>query len=140
MSTVRHAVENRIESLCLIRPTRVVDATPAVSTVGGLDLTTKDPGSRYLVIMTSFETNVANTGGVWAIEASATSGGAYTALATSGSDSLTVAADLTAVQVRERSFVGDPARPFVRVTFTGADAAAEVDITAHVLVIPRAMV
>lgn len=137
---VRSGIHATIESVCLIRPSRVTDATPVVSTVGGLDCSTRPPGARYLLVLTSFETNVANTGGVFAIEASATSGGTYSALTTLGSDSLTIAADLTAVQVRERSFVPDPARPFVRVTFTGADANAEVDITAHALVLRRAMV
>lgn len=137
---VRTEIGATIETTCLIRPTRVTDATPIVSTVGGLNCGSKPPGARYLLVLTSFETNTANTGGVFAIEASATSGGTYSALTTQGSDSLTIAADLTAVQVRERSFVPDPARPFVRVTFTGADANAEVDITAHVLVVRRAMV
>ncbi len=137
---VRNAIHSTIESICLIRPNRVTDATPVVSTVGGLDCSTRPPGARFLLVFTSFETNAANTGGVFAIEASATSGGAYTALTTMGSDSLTIAADVTTVIVRERSFIPDPARPFVRVTFTGADANAEVDITAHAFVLRRAMV
>jgi hypothetical protein len=137
---VRSSIHDTIETVCLIRPTRVTDATPVVSTVGGLNCATRPPGARYLLVLTSFETNSANTGGVFAIEASATSGGTYSALATLGSDSLTIPADVTTVITRERSFVPDPLRPFVRVMFTGADANAEVDVTAHAIVLRRAMV
>lgn len=133
---VNWTVNDNVSVVDLIRHTRVTDATPIVSTVGALDLRTLPHGSRLLFLLSSFETNTANTGGTWAIEDAATSGGTYAAVTTQDGDSLAVAADLTAVQTRKRSILGNPARPFVRVTFTGADANAEVDVTAVCIVLP----
>lgn len=130
----------RITVVDLIRVSRVTDATPVVSTVGAFDLRTYAHNSRFVILLTSFETNVANTGGLWAIEDSATSGGTYAAVAGGVGDSLAVAADLTTVQTRKRGFTPNPARPFVRVTFTGTDANAEVDVNAYALVVPGSLV
>ncbi len=137
---VRYEVCDTLTVVDLIRHTRVTDATPIVSTVGGFDCRTQPHGFRALVLLSSFETNTANTGGLWAIEDAATSGGTYAAVTGGAGDSLAIAADLTAIQTRRRSFVPNPARPFVRVTFTGSDANAEVDITAHAVIVPAAMV
>ncbi len=138
--TVRWTINDRITVVDLIRHTRVADATPIVSTVGALDARSYDPGSRIMILLSSFETNTGNTGGTWAIEDAATSGGSYAAVATQDGDSLSVAADLTTIQTRKRALLPNPDRPFIRVTFTGADANAEVDITAHALIVPRALV
>lgn len=137
---VRDQLHAAITVVDLIRHTRVTDATPIVSTVGAFDLRTYRHAARFLVLLSSFETNVANTGGTWAIEDSATSGGTYAAVAGGAGDSLTVAADVTTIQTRRRSFTPNPARPFVRVTFTGTDANSEVDITAHALVLAGSLV
>ncbi len=136
---VRHDLSD-LTVVDLIRHTRVADATPIVSTVGGFDTRNHPHGARFLLLLSSFETNTGNTGGTWAIEDAATSGGSYAAVATQSGDSLTVAADVTTVQTRRRSFLPNPARPFVRVTFTGADANAEVDVTAHAVVLPAGYV
>lgn len=139
MSLVRWTLNDEITVVDLIRHTRVADATPIVSTVGALDCRSH-PGRRFLLLLSSFETNVGNTGGTWAIEDAATSGGSYAAVTTQDGDALAVAADVTTVQTRKRSFLPNPARPFVRVTFTGTDANSEVDITAVCLVLRSAMV
>jgi hypothetical protein len=136
---VRHDLSD-LTVVDLIRHTRVADATPIVSTVGALDARALPHGARLLLLLSSFETNAANTGGTWAIEDAATSAGSYAAMATQSGDSLAVAADLTTVQTRRRSVQPTAARPFIRVTFTGTDAAAEVDITAHAVVLPAGYV
>lgn len=136
---VRSDLTDTVTVVDLIRHTRVADATPIVSTAGALDLRTLDHGARVLLLLSSFETNAANTGGTWAVEDAETSGGDYVAVTGGQGDSLTVAADVTTVQTRRRSFQPNSARPFVRVTFTGATADAEVDITAVAIVAPNAL-
>lgn len=129
------AVDQRIPATGLIAATRVVDATPVLS--AALDLSTLGAGARVLLVLSAFETNVANTGGTWAVTESATSGGSYTAATTHGALVATPASAGNNVQYV--SLLPNGAKPFVKVSYTGADANTEVDITATLLVIPRGM-
>src|SRR3954467_4021133 len=90
---VRDQLAGAITVVDLIRHTRSTSTTPVVSTVGGFDLRTYRHAARFLLILSAFETNVANTGGTWAVEDSATSGGTYAAVTGGGGDPLAVAAD-----------------------------------------------
>jgi hypothetical protein len=133
---VRIHPEVSLSVLNVLSATRVTDATPAVSTA--VNLSTADPGSKFLFVMNAFQTNVANTGGTWKIEESATSGGSYTAATTSGSLAATPATTPGNTS-RSVSVTPNPLKPWVKVTYTGADATAEVDVTAVLVTIPRAM-
>lgn len=129
------AVHEELTVSQLINSTRVADATPVASTP--LDLRTLAHGARYLLVLNAFETNVANTGGTWTVTESATSGGSYAACTLGGSLAATPAEAGNDNQVV--SFLPNPDKPFVKVTFTGADANTEVDITASLVVVPATM-
>lgn len=129
------AVDQRITATGSIAATRVTDATPVVSTA--LDTGTLAPGVRLMLVLSAFETNVANTGGVWTVTESATSAGSYTAATTHGTLAATPASAGNSVQYV--SVLPNGSKPWIKVTFTGADANAEVDITATLLQIPRAV-
>ncbi len=120
----------------LINASRVTDATPVASTA--IDRGALSPGSRLVLVLSAFETNVANTGGTWTVTESATSGGSYTAASLVGGSLVATPAvagnDVQTIGVRPNS-----AKPWLKVTYTGADANAEVDVTAHLLVIPQAV-
>lgn len=135
MTNVRHAVDALVSVTQLIPATRVVDATPVTHT--DVDVRTFETGTRFLLLLEAFETNVANTGGTWAVTESATDGGVYTAADTHGSLAVTGATPGNVQRVV--SFRANPSKPFVLVTFTGADAAAEVDVTATLVAVPRAL-
>jgi hypothetical protein len=109
--------------------TAVADATPVLSSA--IDLRTLDAGARHVLIMNAFETNVANTGGTWSVTESATSAGVYTAATTSGS--LAATGETVGNVVRKVSLYPNRAMPFIKVTFTGADANTEVTISALLL-------
>lgn len=126
MTNVRWTVDTQVDVRQLIPVTRVVDATPVEHT--DLDMRTFPHESRFLLLLNAFETNVANTGGTWTVVESLTDGGAYTAVETHGSLAATGAVPGNVQRVV--SFRPNPAKPFLKVVFTGADAAAEVDITA----------
>lgn len=129
--TAREAVQEEVTVVGLLAATRITDATATSSTA--LDISAY-PHSRFLVILAAFETNTANTGGTWTITESATSGGSYTDATLGGTLTATPAAagnDVQAVAV-----VPNAAKPFLKVTYTGADASAEVDITASLVVFP----
>lgn len=129
------AVEKEIAVSGLIAATRVTDATPIVSTA--LDRRTLADGSRHLLVLSAFETNVANTGGVWTVTESATSGGSYTAATLT---TALVATPATAGNdVQKTTVTPNASKPFLKVTYTGADANAEVDVTATLLVLKRGM-
>lgn len=129
------AVDQTITATGSIAATRVADATPIVSTA--LDTRTLAPGVRLLLVLSAFETNVANTGGTWTVTESATSGGSYTACTTHGTLAATPAAAGNSVQYV--SVLPNGAKPWIKVTYTGADANTEVDITATLLLVPRAV-
>lgn len=130
---VRHTVENEVTVVQLVVASRVTDATAVTGT--DFDVRDYDPGSRFLLILEAFETNVANTGGTWTVTESETDGGTYTAATTSGALTATGA---TAGNVqRVVSVLPNPAKPFVHPVFTGADANTEVDVTATLVVIGR---
>lgn len=135
MTNVRHAVDTQATVTQLINATRVVDATPVLAT--DIDTRTFETGTRFLLVLNAFETNVANTGGTWSVTESETDGGAYTAADTHGSLAATGATPGNVARVV--SFRANPAKPFVLVTFTGADANAEVDITATLVALPRTL-
>lgn len=131
--TVRWAVGTEASVSGLIPTTRVTDATPVLST--DFDARTFAPGTRFLLVLSAFETNVANTGGTWTVTESATDGGAYTACTL---DTALVATPATAGNnVQKTAVLPNPAKPFILVTYTGADANAEVDITASLIALPR---
>ena len=115
--------------------TRVADATPVASTP--LDCRTLAPGARLLMVLSAFETDTANTGGTWTVTESATSDGEYTSAVLGGALAATPAAAGNNVQVVD--VLPSATKPFVKVTFTGADANTEVDIAAHLAVVPRAL-
>lgn len=128
------AVEKNLDVRGLIAASRVTDATPVVSTA--LDRRTLPDGSRHMLILSAFETNVANTGGTWTVTESATSGGSYTAATLT---TALVATPATAGNdVQKTSVTPNASKPWLKVTYTGADANAEVDVTAHLVISNRA--
>ncbi len=132
---VRTDVNAQVTTVQVMPATRVADATPVLST--DFDVRDYPPGSRFLLVLNAFETNTGNTGGTWTVTESATDGGSYSTAATTGSLAATPATAGNAV--RTVSVAPNKAKPFVLVTYTGADANAEVDITATLLVLPRGM-
>lgn len=132
---VRADLQNDIAPSVLIAPTAVVDATPVLS--GAVDVRSFAPGSRFYLVFTATEDNAANTGGTFAVTDCDTSGGTYASATILGSLPATPAEAGTVV--RECVLVPNPARPFVKVSFTGEDADTEVTITATLLVVPRTL-
>lgn len=132
---VNHTVENEVTVVQLLRATRIADATDATS--DDFDTRSYDPGSRFLLILEAFETDVGNTGVTWIVQESETDGGSYTAATTSGS--LTATGATPGNVQRVVSVLANPAKPFVQVV---ADAAAgtDVDVTATLVVLSRASV
>jgi hypothetical protein len=133
---IRWTVNDTVTAVNLVPATRVADATPVTGT--DFDVRAYPRGSRFLLVLDAFETNVANTGGTWTVTESETDGGSYTAATTDGSLAATGATPGNVQRVV--SVLGNPAKPFVHPVFTGADANAEVDVTAILLVIPAALV
>lgn len=135
MSAANWKINEEITAVQVMPATRVADATPVLST--DFDVRSYAPGSRFLLVLNAFETNVANTGGTWTVTESATDGGSYTTATTGGTLAATPASAGNSVQ--KVSVYPNSAKPFVLVTYTGADANAEVDITVTLVVIPRGM-
>jgi hypothetical protein len=133
---IRHTVENEVTVTTLTPITNVGDATPVEST--DFDVRTFEPGTRFLLILDAFETVETNTGGTWKVEESLTDGGSYTTATTSGSLAATGATPGTVRRIV--SMLPNPAKPFVMVTFTGTSAAADVDISATLVALPRGLV
>jgi hypothetical protein len=133
--SVNWAVDQKITPVGVLAATRVADATPVLAT--DFNVRSYDAGSKFLLVLSAFETNTANTGGTWTVTESATDGGSYTAATTHGTLAATPASAGNSVQYV--SVLPNDAKPFVLVTYTGADANTEVDITATLLVIPRGM-
>lgn len=131
--TVRWAVGQQLTGVSALAATRVTDATPAASTP--INLGSYPPGSRLVFVLQAFETNVANTGGTWTITESATSGGSYTAATVDEAPVATPASAGNDVQVV--TVLPNAAKPFVKATFTGADANTEVDVSAVAIIVPR---
>ena len=127
----RQSVHEEVTVLGLIAASRVADATPVVSTA--LDLSAYHH-HRFLLIVAAFETNTGNTGGTWTVTESATSGGSYTAATLGGTLAATPAS--AGNDVQKVSIIPNAAKPFVKVTYTGADTNAEVDVTASLVVLP----
>lgn len=130
---VNWAIDQQITPVGILASTRVADATPVLST--DFRVTAYPPGSRFLLVLRAVETNAGNTGGVWTVKESLTDGGSYTTATTHGTLAATPAEAGDSVQYV--SVYPNTAKPFVLVTFTGADADAEVDVSATLLVIPR---
>jgi hypothetical protein len=129
--TANWAVHERITVSAILPPTAVTDATPVLST----DFNVKTyPGARLAIVLTATETNAGNTGGVWTVTESATDGGSYTSCTLGGTLVATPASAGTNVQ--KVSVLANSSKPFVLVTYTGADADTEVNITATLVVIP----
>lgn len=133
---VRWTVNDTITAVTCVPITNVGDATPVTST--DFDVRDYAPGSRFLLVLDAFETVETNTGGTWKVEESATDGGSYSTATTDGSLAATGATEGTVR--RMVSLLPNPAKPFVMLTFTGASAAADVDISATLLVVPGALV
>ena len=133
---IQHTVENELTHVAAIVATRVINGT--VVTGDDIDVRTYDPGSRFYVLMNAFETDVTNTGGTFSIEESETDGGTYTACTSSGD--LTATGATPGNVARTASFLPNPAKPFVHVLFTPADASTDVDVTASFVVVPRSKV
>jgi hypothetical protein len=129
--TANWTLNNDLTVVQIMPTARVADATPVLST--DFDVRSYAHGSRFLVVLQSHETNAGNTGGTWTVTESATDGGSYTAATTDGV--LTAIGAGTDV-IRSVAVYPNPAKPFVLVTFTGADANAEVDVTATLVVVP----
>ena len=94
------------------------------------------PGSRFLIVM-DCEGAAGNTGGTWSVGESATTGGGVTAATTAGSLAATGAS--TANVQRVVSMLPNPAKPFVTVLFTDADASTDAYLNVNLLVIPRVL-
>lgn len=131
--TANWAIDKRVAVSGKLAATRVTDATPVLTSA--IDIAALGDGVRPMFILTAFETNVANTGGVWAVTESATAAGSYTAATVSTALVATPAVAGNDVQVTTLS--PNAAKPFVKVSYTGADANAEVDITVTLVAIPR---
>lgn len=131
--TANWAIDKRVAVRGLIAATRVTDATPVVSTA--LDLSTLGDGVLPMVVLSAFETNVGNTGGTWTITESATSAGSYTACTLS--TALVVTPASAGNDVQSTTISPNAAKPFIKVTYTGADANAEVDVTATLVTFQR---
>jgi len=135
MTNVDWEVQEAVTVVGLIPATRVADATPVLST--DFDVRSYAPGSRFLIVLSAFETNAGNTGGTWTVTESATDGGSYTTATLSSA--LTATPASAGNDVQKVAVYPNSAKPFVLVTYTGADANAEVDITATLVVIPRGL-
>lgn len=133
---VNHTLEDEFTLVNSVPATRIIDAT--VATGADIDTRAYDPGSRFLLILDAFETDVTNTGGTWTVTESETDGGTYTAATTSGS--LTATGATPGNVQRVVSFLPNPAKPFVHPVFTPADASCDVDVTANFVVVDRGMV
>ena len=133
--TVRHAVNETVTVVNLVPATRIADATVTTST--DFDVRAYDPGSRFLLILDAFETDAANTGTTWTVEESETDGVTYTTATTSGSLAATGATPGNVQRVV--SVTPNPDKPFIHVVATGG-AGTDVDLTANLVVIPRALV
>lgn len=132
---IRANLQTEVTAVSLVDATRVADATPVTGT--DFDVRSYPPGSRFLLVLNAFETNVANTGGTWTVTESATDGGVYTTAGTAGS--LAATGETPGNVQRVVAVTPNVAKPFVHPVFTGADANTEVDVTAVLLVIPRAL-
>lgn len=131
----RTDLRNQVTITQPVVATRVADATPVASTP--VDRSTWAPGVRALLVLSAFETNTGNTGGTWTVTESAASDGSYTAATLGGSLAATPASagnDLQVVDV-----LPNAAKPWLKVTYTGADANTEVDITVHLVRVPQAL-
>ena len=129
--TANWAVHESLTTISLLAPAAVTDATP----VETADFDVRSyPGDRFMIVLTATETNAGNTGGVWTVVESATDGGTYTACTLGGTLAATPASAGTNVQ--RVSVLPNSGKPFVHAVFTGADAAAEVSLTAHLIVVP----
>lgn len=133
--TANWQVQQEITVVSRLDPTAVADATPVAC--ADFDVRAFAPGSRFMLALSAFETNVANTGGVWTVQESATDGGSYTASTIGGTLTATPAAAGTDLQWV--AVFPNPAKPFVQAVFTGADANTEVTILVTLIVIPRAL-
>lgn len=136
MGNVNWAVGSQLDPRQVLVATRVASGSAVNSTP--FDLRTVEDGSRVALILTAFGTGGGNTGGTWTVNESATSGGSYTAAKLDGSLAATPAAATSDIQ--RVSVYPNPAKPFVRVTFTPANASAAVDIATTLVVVPRARV
>lgn len=122
---------------------QVVNLLPAFDQDGGgtkaaaeFDVRTYPPGSRFLLIMDA-EGASGNTGGTWSVGEAATTGGEVTTAVTDGSLAATGAS--TANVQRVVSLRPNPAKPFVTVLFTDADASTDAYLSVNLVVVPRAM-
>jgi hypothetical protein len=135
--SARWAVDEEVVATVLVAPTAVTDATPVVSTA--LDLRTFSPGARHELVLEARADAAGNTGGTWVVKESATSGGSYTTATTDGSLAATGAvANPTNVQ-RTVAVLPNPAKPWLKITFTGADASAEATVSALLVTLPRSV-
>jgi hypothetical protein len=121
----------------------VLNILPAFDEDGGtskaateFDVRTYAPGSRFLLIL-DVEGAAGNTGGTWSVGESATTGGGVTAATTDGS--LAATGSSTANVQRVVSLKPNPAKPFVTVLFTDADASTDAYLTAQLVVLPRTL-
>ena len=133
---IQHTINTEVTVVNSVPATRIIDAT--VATGADIDTRAYAPGSRFLLVMDAFETNIANTGGTWTVVESETDGGTYTAATTTGS--LAATGETAGNVQRVVSILPNPAKPFVHPVFTPADAGCDVDVTANFLVFDRAKV
>jgi hypothetical protein len=110
--------EDDLEVAQLVTPVQSTNVTPVVkpSASTGWDLSAYDRG-RFLIIITALRTA---QGATFTVTESATTNGTYTAATTSGS-----LAKMTASGVEYVSIARNKAKPFVRLTFTGDNAATD---------------
>lgn len=134
MGNVNWAVASQLDARQVLPANRVAGASAVNSTP--FDLRTVEDGTRAALILTALGTGGGNTGGTWTVTESATSGGSYTASAVDGALVATPAAATSNIQ--KVSVRPNPDKPFVRVTFTPANASAAVDIAATLVLVSRA--
>lgn len=107
-----------------LAPQVIADATPVLSAA----IDTRDyQHSRMLLLINNKETTDTAHYITWTVTESATSGGSYAARATSGTISL-----LAASGCQIASFIKNPAKPFIKVTATGSNAAVDVITSAMI--------
>jgi hypothetical protein len=136
MSGINWATDQQIQAVSVVPATRVTAVTPVLSSV--IDPSAYAPNSRLQLVLSATGVGGGSTGGTWSITESATSGGTYAAAAgVHGSLAATTAAATTTV--RSVSINVNPAKPFVKAVFTGADSSTATDIAATLLVVPNAV-
>jgi hypothetical protein len=119
--------EDDINVVQLVAPVQTTNVTPVLkpSASTGWDLRTYGRG-RLLILISALATA---QGATFTVTESATTNGTYAAATTSGSLAKLTASGMVAITVKR-----NPAKPFLRLTITGDNAATDFTWTAALVV------